>query len=256
MKTPAILLLSALLVLEAAPALAHFGLVLPSEDIVGTPGKAVTFELAFLHPHRKEYMDLERPQEIKVLGPQGSEDLLPALREERCRGKRCWSLRYTPRRPGDHIFYMVPRPYWEETEGRYIQHMTKVVVNAFGLEEGWDRPVGLQAEILPLTRPYGLFTGNTFCGIALFGGRPAKNARVEIERLGLEPALPVPSPPFETQVLKTDDEGRFCYGIPAPGWWGIAVLKEEKGALKKDGRPADLELGAVIWIRAVSPEAR
>jgi len=38
------------------------------------------------------------------------------------------------------------------------------------MEEGWDQPLGLKAEILPLTRPYGLWAGNTFCGKALFNG--------------------------------------------------------------------------------------
>lgn len=38
-------------------------------------------------------------------------------------------------------------------------------MNALGLEEGWDSEIGLETEIVPLTRPYGLWTGNVFTGM-------------------------------------------------------------------------------------------
>lgn len=56
---------------------------------------------------------------------------------------------------------MEPKPYFEPAEDCYIIHYTKTVVSAFGLE-GWDRELGLKTEIVPLTRPFGLYAGNVF----------------------------------------------------------------------------------------------
>lgn len=61
----------------------------------------------------------------------------------------------------------------------FIVHFTKVCVNALGLEEGWDKPVGLETEIIPKTRPYGLWTGNVFTGQVLIKGKPAADVDVE-----------------------------------------------------------------------------
>jgi len=84
-------------------------------------------------------------------------DLLSTLSEfSTAEGFRTWKASYEIRRPGNHIFYVEPAPYWEPAEGKYIIHYAKTAINAFEMEEGWDVPVGLRAEIIPLTRPYGI----------------------------------------------------------------------------------------------------
>ena len=57
---------------------------------------------------------------------------------------------------------------------------------------------------------------------------------------------------FITQVVKTDANGVFAYTMPWAGWWGFAALID--GAEKRkgpDGQPAAVELGGLMWVKAV-----
>ncbi len=47
---------------------------------------------------------------------------------------------------------------WETSRSLLvIAHLTKTVVTAFGDDEGWDAELGLKTEIVPLSKPYGLY---------------------------------------------------------------------------------------------------
>jgi cobalt/nickel transport protein len=76
-----------------------------------------------------------------------------------------------------------------------------VVVNAYGLEEGWDAAVGFPVEIQPLVRPYGLWAGNLFCGVVLKNGEPAPFAEVEVEYYNPGRDVKPPADPFVTQFI-------------------------------------------------------
>ena len=52
---------------------------------------------------------------------------------------------------------------------------------ALGDEEEWDQEVGLKAEIIPLTRPFGVSAGNVFRGLVKFNGKPLPGADVEVD---------------------------------------------------------------------------
>ena len=54
-------------------------------------------------------------------------------------------------------------------------------MTAFGDDEGWDEEIGLKTEIVPLSKPYGLYAGNVFQGIVKFNGKSMPYARVEVE---------------------------------------------------------------------------
>ncbi len=231
---------------------AHFGVILPSRYVVDAPNQGrLNLQLQFMHPFDYEFMDLERPKVFGVVVNGNKKDLTSTLRPETIKAHKAWRATYQVLAPGDHIFFMVPKPYWEPAEDTYIQHLTKVVVGAFGLEDGWSRPIGLKAEIVPLTRPYGLWKGNLFCGKVLLDGRPSPGTRVEVEYYNKNGTLHAPSPVFTTQTLYTGRDGSFCYAIPRAGWWGFAALNSLPGALKRKGRQVDLEIGAVIWVHAV-----
>jgi cobalt/nickel transport protein len=116
----------------------------------------------------------------------------------------------------------------------------------------WDREIGQKAEIVPLARPYGLWTGNSFRAIVKKDGKAVPYAEVEIEYLnegafsGLNNSgVKVPADSFYTQVVKADKNGVFAYSIPKSGWWGFAALMEGQ---KIEGK--DHEIGAVMWIKA------
>ena len=112
--------------------------------------------------------------------------------------------------------------------------------------------MGLATEIIPKTRPYGLWTGNVFTGQVLVMGKPAVNVAVEIEYLNESKGNPKkvqpPSDPFITQVVKTDANGLFTYAMPRAGWWGFSALSTADWTLKQDGADKPVEIGAVFWV--------
>ena len=131
-----------------------------------------------------------------------------------------------------------------------IVHYTKVVVNAMGLEKGWDEELGLETEIVPLVRPYGLWTGNQFRGIVKKNGSPVPFAEIEIEYFNEDGQVEIPASPFETQVIKADSIGVFSYTMPRAGWWGFAALSEADEKMSSPtGEEVPVEIGAVIWVK-------
>jgi len=229
---------------------AHFQAIIPSDDMVMFGEKSsVTLEVAFFHPFEGNYMNMTRPQSFGVMARGGKTDLKSILNHVKVKGADTFRAEYQLKRPGDHIFYIEPSPYFEPAETCFIVHYAKVCVHAFGLEEGWDQEIGLKTEIIPLTRPYGLWTGNVFQGVVKAFGEPVPYAEVEVEYLANGNITP-PADPFVTQVIKTDQNGVFTYACPREGWWGFAALSEDKKPLKHtDGKEYPVEIGAVFWIK-------
>ncbi len=240
-------------------ALAHFGTITPSNDIVSQgDSRTISLQAKFIHPMEGQYMDMLKPKQFGVQHRGKKNDLrgqLTAARGKSPDQKRdftFWQTEYSIKRPGDYTFYMEPEPYWEPAEDLFIVHYTKVCVNALGLQQGWDDPVGLETEIIPFTRPYGLWTNNIFTGQILLNGKPVPNAEVEIEYLNESPAnisiIRPPSDPYVTQVVKADDNGIFSYAMPKAGWWGFAALNEADWTIKHNGVEKNVEIGAVYWV--------
>ena len=236
------------------PLLAHFQMILPNTDIVEKKEESLlSLTLFFCHPFEQEILNMEKPQTFGVLiGGEEKVDLTNTLKEEKREGKSVWKTNYQIKKPGDHLFYVEPKPYFEPAEKRYIVHYTKVIVNGFGLENAWDKEVGMKVEIIPLTRPYGLYVGNVFRGRVLVNGKPAPFVNVEVEYYNEGKRYQAPSSSFITQVIKTDENGIFCYGIPKVGWWGFAALIESEEKIKnpKDKKEYPVEIGGVIWVKA------
>ncbi len=251
----------ALAIIFPCVCLAHFGIILPENDIIeSSDSHSTSMVVAFMHPFEMEFIDLARPEKFGFVLLGQDNDVTGKLKPSGTDGHRSWRFSFTFKRPGDYLFYMIPAPYWEPAENRYIQHFTKVVINAFGMEKGWDRAAGLEAEIIPLTRPYGLWAGNIFTGRVIFRGKPVPNAEIEVEYLNRPGSenkkISAPSPPFATQVVKADSRGIFSYVMPIAGWWGFAALITDPGSMIHDGQRVDVEKGAVIWIhtRAITRE--
>ncbi len=231
----------------------HFQLLIPSVDIV-TPNmdKTVHFKVQFTHPMEGgPVMNMEQPVRLGVLAGVTHSDLQNQLKEKIIDGKKTYEFSYTLAVPVDHVFYLQPAPYWEPAEGIFITHYTKVVVNGFGAETGWDALAGLPVEIEPLVRPYGLWTGNSFRGIVRKDGQPVPFATVEVEYLNEDNTVKIPSDPFITQVIKTDEHGVFSYTMPRAGWWGFAALVEGPAMQTPEGKEVGHEWGALMWVKAV-----
>lgn len=236
----------------AAPAHAHFQEILPSTDRFGSASDPLAIDLVFTHPmDRGPTMNMAAPNRFGVVGPAGTADLLTTLTERKIDDSSAWSAQYTPAEPGDYIFFVEPKPYWEPTEGKSIIHYSKVVVDAFDWGDGWATPVGFPVEIEPLVRPYGLWTGNLFSGVVRKDGTPVPFAVVEVEWVN-DGSVSPPGAAFVTQIVKADANGVFHYALPHAGWWGFAALVMADYQLPDpDGAMRPVELGGLIWVNAV-----
>ncbi len=246
MTSRVLLIAAASFLLFAQGAHAHFGMVIPSDDIVsqGDP-RQVSLRLMFAHPFEMQGMPLEKPEQFGVMTGKEKADLSGNLKEIKAHGQKAWEASYTIKKPGVYSFYMVPKPYWEPAEDCYIIHYTKVIMSAFGLEEGWDAEVGLATEIVPMTRPFGLYAGNVFQGVVKLDGKPVPDCDVEVEYYNQAKRYKAPDDCFVTQVVRTDANGVFTYAAPKAGWWGFAALNTSKEKIKDK----DVELGAVLWVK-------
>ena len=245
-------LLAALLL--PAVARAHFQVLVPSDDTVAVEdNRTITLDIRFTHPMAPgPVMDMAEGAKLGVLVRGEKEELTNSLTPRTLDGHAAYTAEYTLKRPGAHVFYLEPAPYWEPDEESYLIHYTKVVVDAFGAWDGWDEPVGFPVEIMPLSRPYGLWTGNVFRGVVTHDGKPVPNAHIEVEYLNDARDVNPPATAFETQVIKADANGVFAYGLPKAGWWGFAALVDTEQTMESpSGETVEVETGALIWVRAV-----
>ena len=234
----------------AGQASAHFGMVIPSDSMVMQgENKNVKVTLSFSHPFEGHGMELVKPVAFGVMANGKKQNLLDNLKKTTIMGHKAWELSYSVKRPGVYIFYMEPKPYWEPAEDCYIVHYTKTVVTAFGDDEGWDEEIGLKTEIVLLSKPFGLYTGNVFQGIVKLDGKPVPYAQVEVEYYNEDGKAEAPTDYMVTQTIKADKNGVFTYAAPKAGWWGLAALNEADFKLKHNNKEKDVELGAVIWVK-------
>jgi cobalt/nickel transport protein len=234
-------------------------MVIPSDQVVMQGEDAdIKVDLMFWHPFENIGMNMAKPDRFGVLANSKNIDLLGYLRSAKKAGYQTWTTNYRLKRPGAYLFYMEPRPYWEPAEDLYIVHYTKTVVAAFGDDKGWDKEIGLKTEIVPLSKPYGLYTcpdfktfskQNVFRGLVKVDGKPRPDAHVEVQYFNEDRGNFGALTDFMVTNIKADDKGVFMYAVPKAGWWGFAALNMSDEKIKHQGKDKDVELGAVIWVR-------
>ncbi|WP_417916333.1 DUF4198 domain-containing protein [Candidatus Electronema sp. JC] len=249
MQIKAAAMTAALLALLTGEALAHFGMVIPSENIVTPEKKTITVDVSFSHPFEMIGMNMVKPKQFQMISGSDKIDLLPQLKEGKVMEHQAWTTDIAIKKPGVYSLVMEPEPYWEPAEDLSIIHYTKTVIAAFGDDQGWDEPVGIATEIVPMTRPFGNYAGNSFSGKVLLNGKPVPGAEVEVELYNKDKKFTAPSDYHVTQVVKADENGVFTFACPQPGWWGFSALNEADYKLKNPaGEEKGVELGAVLWI--------
>lgn len=248
-------LLSAFLALSA-PAHAHFLELIPSADVLPTGG-SVVLDLAFSHPFDGgPAMQMERPVAFGMILDGVAVDLTASLTEVVNGGVSGWTATVDLPAPGAALFHVTPAPYWEPAEGKFIIHHTKVLVDSWATGADWNRRAGLPVEIVPLTRPTGLWAGNSFAGVVTRNGAPVPFAEIEVEFIN-DGRIAAPNDAFVTQAIMADANGTFHYTMPFPGWWGFAALLEGSAPmLSPDGEPVPVEEGGLIWVHATAAEMR
>lgn len=255
-------LLAALAVLSFAfPAFAHFQMVYTPEPLL-EKGAEIDLKLVFTHPFEAGHtMAMGQPEEFFVVNKERRTDLLKTLSPIMWAGEnmaKAYEAKYAVRGMGDYVFCLVPAPYYEKLEDAYIQQITKMIVNNGGLPTDWDAEIGLKAEIVPLDKPYALWTGNVFRGIVKGNGEPIPFAEIEVEYLNHEPLMEknafdkkakveAPHDVFATLTIKANAQGEFAFGIPRAGWWGFCAL----GVGPDDEfNGKELSQDAVVWVQA------
>ena len=224
---------------------AHFLTFMSNTDNVSNPKQTkVDLDISFIHPFEQTGMIMEKP-EVFVNSKNNKLNLTQTTKLDH----KAWSSSYDIKAPGIYKFFVQPQPYFELAEEKFISHVPKLIVSSFGLEDGWDEPLGLKYEIIPMTKPFALYSGNLFQGKVLHNGKPAANTEVEVE-LYNEFGLKAPSDSHITQVVKTDENGVFSFVMNHKGWWGFAALIEEVELKHSDGKMYPVENGALIWVKA------
>ncbi|MFW5735174.1 MAG: DUF4198 domain-containing protein [Oceanidesulfovibrio sp.] len=262
-RTIASLVLAALILGVAGASQAHFQMIYTPEA-ARTRGGELDLDLVFTHPFSGDpTMDMGPPEEFYMVHKGERTDLLETLAPIQWQGLSKAGAAYeatvTARSMGDYVFVLTPAPYLEAEEDAYIQQITKVIVNNAGLPTDWDAELGLPAEILPLDKPYALWTGNVFRGVVLSEGAPVPDAEIEVEYMNHPPVpgrnafqkealVTAPQDAYVTMTIKADDDGRFAFGIPQAGWWGFAAL----GVGPRTAfQGKECSQDAVIWVHAV-----
>ena len=267
------LALSSILLLAAAssPASAHFQL-LYTPDAALNQSRAMPIALVFSHPFNNGYtMNMGEPEAFYVISQRGAEaerretDLLQYLEPVTWSGVDSEAAAFVAHPPrsvtrslGDYTYVLRPAPYYEEQEDKYIQQITKTVINVGGLPGSWDEPLGLPVEIVPLDKPYANWVGGVFRAVVLADGKPVPHAEIEVEYLNHEPQIDQlrfdpegkvtpPQSSFITLSIRANAQGEVTIGLPKAGWWGICALDLDDELQHND---KELSLDAVLWIKA------
>jgi len=244
----------------AGATLAHFHTYWPKvEGCSGKPGEPVQWQYFWGHPFEMIIYDAEEPKFFMV-GPEGKKEQV--VRKEiklkdmaSGQERRAYELEYKPAAPGDYYLCLEAPPYFITEERIYWQDFVKEPWHVMA-EKGWDQKVGLEVEIVPLTRPYGWPAGSVFKGQALFHGRPLKGETVEIEKFNGFFVSPDKLPknrfgeentPLITRTVKTDALGYLTCTLDSPGWWVIAV-GHRHGKKTHEGKAYPVEKRGYLWV--------
>ena len=271
MSQPVTWLAALLIAAAGSTAHAHFQLLYTPEAALNE-SRAIPLALVFSHPFNNGYtMNMGEPEAFYVISQRGAEaqrrktDLLQYLEPVTWSGVDSQANAFIARPPrsvtrslGDYTFVLRPAPYYEEPEDKYIQQITKTVINVGGLPGRWDEPLGLPVEIVPLDKPYANWVGGVFRAVILADGNPVPHAEIEIEYLNHEPQIDqlrfdpegkvtAPQGSFITLSIRANALGEVTIGLPKAGWWGICALDLDDG-LEYNGK--ELSLDAVLWVHA------
>ncbi len=200
------------------------------------------------------------PEEFYVMHKTIKTNLKHTLKPISFKGKNealAYSSTYKAKQMGDHLFVMKPAPSFSEIEGIYLQMITKMVVNVAGKPTDWDKELGLEAEIIPLSKPYGIWAKSSFSGMVKASGIPVPYALIEVELLNYDIDMKnyqigkklthASHQSSKVIEIKANERGEFTFHIPQKGWWSFNA----KGVgHSKKYQDRELSQDAVIWVEA------
>ncbi|MDR2573842.1 MAG: DUF4198 domain-containing protein [Desulfovibrio sp.] len=214
--------------------------------------------ITMMHPFTQDCLAMDMPELFTVLRydnatPLGNgvlqgerRDLLGDVEEIRYLDKKAWGANVALQKPGLYQFSIDSRPWWDAPRGRFIQHYVKTMLPVYGVERGWDTPIGQRFEIQPLIRPFGLTAPALFSGRVLLNGEPLRGAAVRLARINTDKGA-VPTRWHEELASSTDMAGQFAFVVNQPGWWCCMAQTAADPLKGPDGTARPLELGALFW---------
>lgn len=270
---PAKIFFVLLLVVLVNSVYAHFQLVYTPQSVIPEDATAAEFKLVFTHPFEAGHtMDIGKTESGEIKGMKEffavhkgqKTDLLPGLKdivftsmENEGKGYEfTLNKEYGLRGGGDWVLVAVPQPYYESSEDVYIQQIIKVMINKGNLSTDWsERVADGYPEILPLVKPYDVWTGGIFRGVVVDGkGKPVPFAEIEFEYINYAIDMQKNAFTGKPKLEKTgagtilaNGQGVFEFIPPRAGYWGFAALGAG-GEKQFSGK--ELSEDAVLWIEA------
>ncbi len=205
---------------------AHLFWLLP-EPAVSEAGKPVQVEIGFGHKFPKdEELKGERLQFVKILAPDGKE--VPV--KQAAAGR----YEFIPAKTGTYLVVaqMVPGFVTHTPQGMVMQSKKGVpdanlcfrfdfaakTAVTIGQASGFERPMPVSLEIVPLKSPAALQAGETLPVRVLFQGKPLPDVEIKATHDQWQD----PKEMFPVQG-KTDAQGEYTLRIDKPGRWLLAV---------------------------------
>ncbi|MEW6388089.1 MAG: DUF4198 domain-containing protein [Thermodesulfobacteriota bacterium] len=230
----------------------------------GKPAEPVTWRYFWGEPYEMKVYDAPEPK-FFVFTPDKEKEAVKVKKiqlrdQESGEMRQAYELTYTPEEPGDYYLCLETPPYFLPEEKAFWQDYVKEVWHVVD-EKGWDHSVGLELEIVPITRPYGWPAGSVFQGKALFKGKPLRGAKVEIERFHGFYLSPDDYPkdrygeensPLIIRVTRSDAQGYLFCTLDSPGWWIITVSHQD-GKKTRDGKSYPVQKRGCLWIYLEKP---
>jgi cobalt/nickel transport protein len=244
-------LTAALLAAIAAPAGAHFNMLLPDKASV-KKDEAVSLTYQWGHPFEHQLFDAPAPESLVALAPDGKTvaDLTKKLEKVTVpAGEKkvtAYRLRFTPDQRGDYVFVLRTPPIWMAEEEEFFQDSVKVVLHVEA-EKGWDAAAPGAFQLVPLTRPYGLQASMTFQAQLVGADKPLAGTHVEVERYNPEPPRQLPPDEQITRTVKTDPNGVLTGTVTEPGWWSVTAYRDG-GTREHDGKTYPVRRRATLWV--------
>ncbi len=249
--------------LVAGPATAHYNILLPSTAFA-KKGEKVTFTHFWGHPYEHELGSVPAIRQLYVITPEGQRvDLtkqVETIKVAGAEGKEVAAHRftYTPEKRGDYTFVLFTAPAFLEDLKESVVDVVKVVLHV-QTQKGWGAVSGEPAELVPVTRPYGLFPGMVFQARAMMPlnpdvakdkgtkSQPLPGAIVEIERYNAKPTKPNEDDELITFRTQTDALGMLTCTLPDPGWWAVTVTRPA-GNYEVNGKEYPIKQRMTIWV--------
>jgi hypothetical protein len=244
-------------ILTWSAASAHYNMLLP-DRAAAKKGDTVTFTYQWGHPFEHQLFDAPSPEGIWVLAPNGK---VSALKPEPVRipgseGKlvQAYRFTFTPEERGDFVFYLRTPPIWMEEDEEFLHDSVRVVLHVQA-QKGWDRVFpAVQvspafAQMVPVTRPYGLQPGMVFQAQALAGTKasPVGGLMVEVERYNSTSPASLPADEHITRTVKTDPNGIATSSLPESGWWAVTG-QQMSGTHTHNGKAFPVRERATHWV--------